>query len=305
MSPDVLENIDFCIPTYNRVEYVKDLLASLPNGANVSLRDNGNFLRDVEFEFKGRLRIERDDFVVNMFENWSKVSLLGNRRWFFLASDDDVYYENLSSELEKALACNPKAGMIVFGHNNIDSTGNVLSSWMPETAELKFGKDAFDAFAYGVDARMVSILINRECYTNLGGISTGFNVTAADSELVQRLSVKYPVLFVPAVIAGYRVWSGGATHEKIATKEWYLDILLWMQKLERVLYSEQWARRSLWRRHIQHDIRLQNINSALIALPSFTAKLSYLANASYPILSRPRTHLTCALLLIKSLVRKK
>lgn len=304
MTPNALDYVDFCIPTYNRADYVRVLLDSLPSGATVHLRDNGSFLSGVDFNFKGRLHLEQDSSVVDMFENWSKVAQLGGGEWFFLTSDDDLYYANLQAELDSVLANSPNVGMIIFGHNIIDSEGRVLSTWTPSSLGLKQGKEAFDSFAYGVEARMPSILINRECYNQSGGLSTEFKISAADSELVQRLLVQYPVLFMPAVVSGYRVWPGAATHDKIVGEEWRLDVELWVRKLERVLIAQPWAKNLLWRRHVQHDIRLQNINAALTKLPGFAAKLRYLSTTSYPILSRPSSHLTCALLLIKSLVRK-
>lgn len=305
MSGSAIQFVDFCIPTYNRKEHISILLGSLPSTAVVYVQDNGGFLRDAQFPFKGNLTVESDDNIVGMFENWSRAAALGKNDWFFLTSDDDLYYDTLTEELEKALLLQPDVGMIVFGHHEIDAQGQVLRTWLPQESGVKSGREAFESFLYGVNARMPSILINRKRFQQCGGLFTDFKISAADSELVQRLAVAYPVLFVPAVVSGYRVWAGGATHEKIASEEWRLDIVLWMQRLEKGLLAQGWAKSAIWRRHIQDDIRYQNTIAGLSKLSGPRSGLRFLFAGRFPFFARPRTHLSGVLALLKCFFRAR
>lgn len=290
---------DVCIPTYNRTDLLVQLLKSIDEDISVHISDNGGFVSQSTMVLGGNTSITNVKKVVEMFDNWALAANMSKSRFFLLSSDDDLY-SNLSSNLVKdELSAHPDVGMIVFGHNVIDENNNIISHWCPSRRELLEGKAAFKEFCFGVDARMPSIFINTSIYNKLGGISTDFKITAADSELIQRMSINAPVLFVPEIISSYRVWNGGITHQKLASKQWRDEIDLWMQKLDASLKKAAWGNNKLWRRHIQDDIRLQNVNAGLSKIVGLKNGLNFLFIKNYPFFARPKTHARCLIQLVK------
>ena len=199
----------------------------------------------------------------------------------------------------KAIKQNPSVGMIVFGHNEIDANGVILRSWVPEYDGVLLPQYAFRLFSSGVNARMPSILFRRDAYKECGGVNSSFKLTAGDSELIQRMAIRFPTRFVPAIISGYRVWEGGLTHKRIATKLWSDEIEIWMGMLDDELRATDWGRSRLFRRCIQDEIRLQNISAGLAKLGTISDRWDFLRLKRYPILARLRTHLRVLKFMLK------
>lgn len=294
-----MELFQVCIPTYNRVDLVRKLINSIPGYVNIFLSDNGGSISNSQEVMPCNVTIFEKKPAVDVFTNWRLAAGFSSAEWFFLPSDDDIYCSNMYEEVCTVLEKNPEVGMVVFGCNFIDQNGEIIGSWTPPINGIKPSHEAFDFFSYGVNARMPSILINRDIYNQIGGISEDFKLTAGDSELVQHLAIHAPVLFIPKIISSYRVWDGGLTHQKIASEEWRDEIDLWMQKLDASLKKAIWGNNKLWRRHIQDDIRLQNANAGLSKIVGLKNGVKFLFLKNYPFFARPKTHAYCLIQLVK------
>jgi hypothetical protein len=77
---------------------------------------------------------------------------------------------------------------------------------------------------------MPGVIFRKTFLDSLGGFDPTYRLTAADSELVQRALLFGHSVFIPEIIAGYRVWRGGLTSQKIASKEWLGEIEYWTKK---------------------------------------------------------------------------
>lgn len=300
-----MAKFEICVPTYNRLEYPMALAESICDEIDIYFSDNGGFLESKKDLFGRNVVVVTKNDEVDVFENWALAVRLGSRGWFFLPSDDDLYYAGMKSKVDEILALNPAVGMIVFGHDFIDEKGTVLGSWLPKVEGIKKGLEAFNEFKYGVEARMPSILINREIYEKSGGISTDFKLTAGDSEFVQRMSINYPVMFVREIIAGYRVWNGALTHKKIASQRWRDEIELWMEKMRENLSTQSWSLGEVWVRHLQDEIRLQNTNAGISKASSLREAVRFLFYRAYPYMARPRTQIRTLVHLIKCYIRNR
>jgi hypothetical protein len=286
-----MNKIDVCIPTYNREDLVSQLISSIPEYWSVNISDNGNFFRNSGKCKFPNVILEGSDSILDVFSNWRRAGEMGNAEWFLFPSDDDLYYDNVEREITKALVSSPSVGMVVFGHDEIDADSNIIRTWMPNHTGVLSPQKAFEVFSKGVPARMPSILFNREAYKSCGGVNPVFRLTAGDSELIQRMAIRFPVKFAPSVISGYRVWEGGLTHKKIATAQWQDEIDLWMKLLADNLASAHWNTGRITIRKIQDEIRLQNLLAGMANIKSKFDKLKFLRQKPYPAFATLHSHL--------------
>lgn len=291
--------IDVCVPTMNRVDLLLTLAESIPRAWKVHVSDNGGYLLKSGRGAERAWDISSSDEVIGLYPNWRKATTMGQAPWFFLPSDDDLYYASAEAAVLKALESDPDVGMVIFGHHVIDEQGNVLQTWIPPLSGVVSSEEAFGLFKTGVHARMPSVLFNRRIFAEAGGISDRYVLTAGDSEVIQRLCIRNKVLFVPEVISAYRVWNGSFTHQKIASKLWSDEIEIWMGMLDQELRATSWGRPWFFRRSIQDEIRMLNIQQGVARLASLRERIAFLRLKPYPFLASLRTQKRLLKLILK------
>jgi len=228
-----LNDVTFAIPTYNRNEYLKKLLESIPSGLGVkfAISDNGNFvLDDTIKKHASNLKIAHSEKVIEMYDNWNKAISLVDTTWFLIPSDDDLYYAENFSTIDKALTENPDADIFIFGHHVIDENDHVKSTWSPENGVF-MAPNGFEIFKYGVNARFPSILFRTEFVNKMGKIDTTYEFTAGDSLLIQKCLINGKSVFINEVIGAYRTWSNNFTNQLIGSKKWLDKIDRWQNEL--------------------------------------------------------------------------
>lgn len=225
-----MSDYGLAVPTYNRYVELEKLLATIPQRVPVYISDNGASLPVLFEHERENTFIQKVATVVPMFPNWNLAANAVKEEWLAIPSDDDIYYPGSFEIIERCLALYADADMVVFGHNIIDENERILSSWTPKLATFS-APSGFSQFQYGVDARMPSVFIKRELFHRLNGLHEQFSITAADSDILQRVALVGKVQFVPEIISGYRVWEGGLTHKKIASQEWMNEIEYWCQRI--------------------------------------------------------------------------
>ncbi|MNZ10373.1 hypothetical protein D3C78_272160 [compost metagenome] len=299
---------NICIPSYKRESLLQVMINSISDDILVCISDNGDFYKkNRTFHGKANVFIHGCAPVIPMFSNWVRAASLSEEPFFFLPSDDDLYYQGLEVKVSKTVDSisdqdMSNVSMIVFGHNIIDEFGNVLSSWVPPVEGIFESKAAFEVFKFGVDARMPSILINKEKYQNVGGINTAFQLTAADSELIQKLALTGKVIFSKEIISAYRVWPGSLTHKKIASEEWSREIELWMSNIVPLLYAEKYS--SSFIKEVTDEIRLRNIITGVSYADGIKSLIQFLFIKKYPRHAKMKTHMRLILQVLKKFIHK-
>ncbi|WP_153012867.1 hypothetical protein [Pseudacidovorax intermedius] len=256
--------LGIAIPTYNRSELLNDLLNSIPEAAPVWVSDNGGLTekgkinRNVNLEFSGCAD------VIPMFSNWNRAARLvtPDQSHVIIPSDDDKYLAGGLEHIRDILVQNPEADMIVCGCDLIDESGSVFHTYRPERDEILVGEPAFRKFIKGVDARMPAIAFKRTTFEKLGGLDSSFELTAADSDLVQRCALNGKVVFSTTVVGQYRVWRGSLTHAKIASDQWMAEIEKWLKKIDVELDNGSLDLQADWRK-ARAEIAARNLLSAI------------------------------------------
>lgn len=230
----MLEDITFAIPTYNRNDYLKQLLNSIPDnqGFKFAISDNGGFvLKETLTKHANQITIKSCKEVIQMYDNWNLAISLVETKWFFIPSDDDLYYPEQIIKVSDALKKYGDADIIIFGHHVIDENDKILSSWLPDV-EGEFEKgQGFEQFKFGVDARFPAILFRTSFVKKMGLIDSTYLFTAGDSLLIQKCLIYGKSVFIKQIIGAYRTWPNNFTNERIASKEWLEKIDRWQNEL--------------------------------------------------------------------------
>ena len=297
-----MTRIGVCIPTYNRADDLGRLLESIAPGVAVFVSDNGDHLPQ---EFRDRFPAVTFSGTagpaVGMFANWNRAARMADSEWLLVPSDDDIYYPGAFDQIDSAISAHPGAGILVFGHHIVDESYAVRSTWVPEAGSVA-APGGFERFRFGVDARMPSIAIRRSAIEQLGWFDERFVYAAADSDLVQRALLAVDAVFVPAVVAGYRVWPGSATRATLATPGWLADVDHWGSKIEALL--RRTPRLAAQARLVHDELYATNLLAGLYLLRAHGEKARLRAHfraSRYPHHARWRTQLRLLLQVLRTL----
>jgi len=234
-----MKKIAIAIPTYNRNNLLVRLIRTLPDDVSIFVSDNGSYVTpEIEAQFNN-LKVHKHSEVISIFENWnSALTAVNNCDYLAIPSDDDLYISDQFKTIQ-AVIDNNDADVFVFGNNFINETDQVTRSFCPDVLEILDAPNGFKKFLFGVDVRMPSVFFKKSFLDKIGYFDeTLFTLTAADSELVQRALLLGKVMFVPEVVASYRVWSGSLTDQRIATKHWMSEVDAWVDKISTLALAE-------------------------------------------------------------------
>ncbi|MEJ7138200.1 hypothetical protein [Amphibiibacter pelophylacis] len=231
--------IAVAIPTYRRPELLLELTRSLPAHIPISVSDNDGSLVGLVMPFGSNVNIHHADQLLPIFVNWNRaVSLVpDDATHVLIPSDDDLYLPTAFKTINQAIEKYPSTDMIIFGCDFVDKHGNIRKGWAPEKEELCALGDGFLHFESGVNARMPGVLFRTDLLHRIGGFDERFELTASDSELIQRAALLGSTAFVPTVIGQYRIWSGSLTHARQATDQWLSEVELWTSKIAELLQT--------------------------------------------------------------------
>lgn len=293
-----MKNYSLAVPTFERYDELQKLLDSISKSVSIYISDNGSTLPASLLQQYSNAVVSKVFPAVLMFPNWNLAANLVQTEWLAIPSDDDIYYPESFQIIERCLEQYADMDMIVFGFNTINADGQVLSSWIPQL-ETCIAPSGFVNFKYGVDARMPSILIKLKLFKELGGFDEGFRFTAADSEFVQRAALIGDVQFIPEVVAGYRVWEGGMTHNKISSVEWMEEIDRWCHRISSFCKERNI---NIYSKRINDEIYARNLVGGIIGArksSGYMAAWAHLTRCRYPFRALVRTQLSLWYKLVK------
>lgn len=225
------KNLMVTIPTYNRSDKLNEILSSIPSDIDVVVSDNGNYTEENIKEKYKNVKFYPVSAVLDMYSNWNNALKIVDSQYFLMPGDDDLYLKDIFDDVIRYIEEYPEVDIFTFGHNIIDEKDSIINQFVPEKLQEFEAPYGFEIFKYGVESRMPSIVFKTEFIKNLGGFDTEFQSTAADSELIQRALLLGRAMFIPQIIASYRVWTGGLTTQTQASDLWLKEVKHWTDKI--------------------------------------------------------------------------
>jgi glycosyltransferase involved in cell wall biosynthesis len=237
--------IAVAIPTYKRKELLRRLIDSIPREWRIFVSDNDASLLPLDRPLGERVTVSHSPELVGMFANWNRALSLvtSDCTHVFIPSDDDIFLPEARDIVTDALSRHPEADILVFGCDLFDEHGRTRPGYRPAVVEAFDVGDGFHKFASGVDARMPGILLRHDFLRRIGAFDERFELTAADSDLVQRALLLGRSVFVPGVIGLYQIWSGSLTHARQATDQWLNEVAAWTLKVAELMGAGHQPRR--------------------------------------------------------------
>ena len=235
---DMSQNkIAVAIPTYRRKDMLIRLIGSIPPEWRVFVSDNGSSLLPLDSPLGQQVTVSHSSELLGMFTNWNRALSLvvADCTHVFIPSDDDIFLPGAGSIVKQALERCPNGDIFIFGCDLFDENDRRWNGYVPETLESLPAGEGFRKFVAGVDARMPGVLLRHDFLKRIGGFDDQMQLTAADSDLVQRALLLGRSVFIPEVIGLYRIWSGSLTHARQATDQWMEEVTLWTGKIAALL----------------------------------------------------------------------
>lgn len=274
------------IPTYKRENLLRKLIASIPETWTICISDNGSSMVPLDIPLPGI--VSHASSLIPMFANWNRALSLvpGDATHVFIPSDDDLFLPNAGEVVQRAVTTHPDADMFVFGCNFFDEHGHSWAGYCAESLTQHEAGAGFHVFARGVSARMPGVLLRKSFLDQIGGFDEGFELTGADSELIQRALLLGRTVFVPETIGLYRIWAGSLTHARVATDQWMREIDLWVDKVGKLLLAgHQPLERPVNIARYKDEIYIANLRSGIHALKRggrYLAAWRHVVSRRYP-----------------------
>ncbi len=235
----ITPSIAVAVPAYSRPDYLKQLAATIPSSVRVFVSDNAGSMQMQNLALGDHVTISHADSLLPMFSNWNRaLSLVDDRHTHVLVpSDDDLYLPHAFERIANAIRAHGDVDIFIFGCDLVDEFGNVRKGYVPAKSEVLEAGRGFGHFRWGVEARMPGVVFRKAFLDRIGAFDESFQLTAADSELIQRALLLGKAVFVPEVVGLYRVWAGSLTHSHQATDEWMREIHAWTNKIALLIQS--------------------------------------------------------------------
>jgi hypothetical protein len=292
--------IGVAVPAYSRPELLTQLLATIPGTHPVFVSDNNKSLRGSALALGSNTVLSHSEVLIPMFANWNRALAMvtGDVTHVLVPSDDDLYLPQAFDHLAGAIGDHPDADIFIFGCDLVDEVGHRRPGYVPEQLEVLEDGRGFWKFEHGVDARMPGVMFRKAFLDRIGAFDEQFQLTAADSDLIQRALLQGKAVFVPQVVGLYRVWAGSLTHSRLATAEWMREIDLWTDKIIRLIESgHRPAGAPLNLARYKAEIVARNLLAGvagLIARHEYQAVLSFMAQQKVPAAAKLRTKFSLA-----------
>lgn len=269
----------FAIPTYNRLRLLERLVESIPSKYSIFISDNDSSIKGShQFYAKENVHVSHASTLISMFANWNRAVETTDSSVTHIAipSDDDLYLPEQVSHMSDTIASNTDVDIFIFGCDYIDEHENISVGYTP-TSSCKYIKgDGFLQFINGVDARMPGVVFRKEFFKKIGGLNTEYELTAADSELIQKALLLGKSMFVNQTVGYYRIWSGSLTNARQGTIQWLKEVEKWTKTIsEFIASSANQNVKKIDTKKFSADIYIQNLLAGyqnLIAIDKPRAK---------------------------------
>ena len=274
-----MSDLTVCIPVYKRLDYLKNLVESIPEDYPICISDNGNYIKEDLF-CRGNVRIKHIDDVIPMFSNWNASIDMVETEWFIIPGDDDIIYPEKMDAIMHAIQKYSNCAVIAFGYDIINEVNEKRKGWQPIEDRCFDKVEAFYRIQRHIPYRCPAMVINTAKSRGIGNYDEEFAYTAGDSLFLQHLGLLYPIAEIREIVAGYRMWDNNFTSLKNSSTDWFDQLELWIRKMLKILREQKIVLADEKKFHDQ--IILDNLLSAFDKQKAIKEKLNLLKYVGWP-----------------------
>lgn len=224
----------FCVPNLNKIKYlpacIESILAQdLQNWRCVFV---DGYSTDGSWEYMQQFASDRRFLLLKglqqgMYADWNECLRHVETDYFYFLTSDDTCFPSLASSTIAALDAYPDVDACHFQFDLIDETGTVMTPYQAliqrafglyseinHSPHLRSGLSEFMMhFVYRALYQTMTSLVFRSCIIKkLGGFSTTYGAIA-DFDWTMRLGLDTDILYIPELLATWRVYQGQATED--------------------------------------------------------------------------------------------
>ncbi len=209
------------LPVYNRDQYLRlaleSVLAQAPDSdlMQIEVVDDCSTVGDIQAIVdeigQGRVSYFRQPQNVGLFGNWQSCIERARGRLVHILHDDDIVLPGFYSQLSGAFEAEPTIGAAFCRHAYIDENGGRGHISKLERDTIGIVPNFLELICAANRIEICSIAVKRTVYKELGAFHRELHY-CRDWDLWKRLALHHPVLFVPEVLACFRLHPGSETH---------------------------------------------------------------------------------------------
>ncbi|MGD9810336.1 MAG: glycosyltransferase [Sphingobium sp.] len=199
------------VPTYNCARQAGEALASVVAQAPAVERmeivvvddASDDDIEAVVSRFGARVRLHRQPHNLGVPGNLTAAIRLSRGHLIHILHGDDVVEPGFYAAMERAFA-NEEAGAAFCRYRYIDAQGAETGVGPLEMDDMGQLPDALQRLAGEQRIMTPSICVRREVYERLGGFHPLLRC-AEDWEMWVRIARHYPIIYIPEILARYRM----------------------------------------------------------------------------------------------------
>ncbi|MBI3456137.1 MAG: glycosyltransferase family 2 protein [Candidatus Rokubacteria bacterium] len=233
--------LSVCVPTYNRVSYLAQALATLRAQTYLDFEllvvDNGS--TDGTAELVGsisdpRLRYHRNPTNLGSRGNWNRCLELARGEFVAICHDDDVYDPDFLRRGVEVLMAHPEVAFVHCAARVIDGDGGPLRIYRAHRRDtiLPSATAFLRYLARSHDVVMSTVIARRRCY---GEERFTEEFLCADFEMWLKLALRGDVAYIATPLVSYRSHAE-STSLTMDARRWYRE------NAEIVRRAVAWAR---------------------------------------------------------------
>jgi glycosyltransferase involved in cell wall biosynthesis len=234
------------VPVYNCSQYLTETLVSVLKqckdrpDVQIEVIDDASTdanVRDlVRAMGQGRVGYFRHEQNVGSLRNFHTCLLRAKGVYVHILHGDDRVRDGFYQRMEKFFTKNRSAGAVYCRYAYINEHSSILYHHEKEYNEEGIIPDFLSRLGERQRIQYAAIVVKREVYETLGfyGVEYG-----EDWEMWMRIAAKYPIGYIPDVLAEYRKHSSSISGRSFLTGKNMRDLTQVMQRIEPLLPAQQ------------------------------------------------------------------
>jgi glycosyltransferase involved in cell wall biosynthesis len=280
-----MKTIDIIIPTFNRVNYLKETIDSVLKqtyqSINIIVSDNAS-TDGTEFMMKKYL----DNGNVYYYKNKKNLGMSGN--WdialknyskseivMILSDDDYLIDSNYVKEGMSFFNNNEKIILVHSNHQIIDNKGNIIERYIKNLPSNSIGNDMFQKFLISKDYNFnLTTVIFKKTLVNQYSL-LNIPIMNIDYLMFLILSTHGDIGYIPKTVSSYRIHDANESSSDL--DKWYLN-LKYIDEVENFILQNKLKIDNLeiWKKRMYKMYFKTRLAPRVLKSKSFTEIIKYI-----------------------------